>query len=314
MKKIGFLFPGQGSQAVAMGQDAANASETAKDLFAVADEQLGFPLSKLCFEGPADDLVKTENTQPALYVSSAATLAVLREAGIEPFAVAGHSLGEYTALHAAGVFDFATGLRLVRTRGEAFAAAGSHRPGAMAAIMGLNVEALSRICAENSDAAQVVVPANLNDPGQAVISGDPAAVAAACEACKAAGAKRAIMLPVSGAFHSPLVAPAAETMRAALEDAKLTAPNCVFVNNVDAAVLSDPAAIRDSLVRQITGTVRWIDCVQKLVEAGVEEFIEVGSGKVLSGLVRRIAKEIPCHTTENADAITRAIQAIKGEG
>jgi [acyl-carrier-protein] S-malonyltransferase len=310
-RKIAFIFPGQGSQVVGMGRDAAARSSAADRLFAEADATLGYGLKALCFDGPEEDLKKTENTQPALYVSSAATLAVLAEAGILPAAVAGHSLGEYTALHAANCFDFATGARLVRTRGEAFAKAGAARPGAMAAIMGLDITQVLAVCAAASTNGKVAVAANINDPAQIVISGDPEAIAAACEGAKAAGAKRALPLPVSGAFHSPLVAPAADTMRAALAEASFKAPNCAFVNNVDAALLTDPDAIKDSLVRQVTGSVRWVETVEKLASLGVTDYVEVGSGKVLSGLVRRIHKEAVCHTTENTAAIDKTLEALK---
>lgn len=310
MPKIAFLFPGQGSQAPGMGKDAADKSAAAMALFQQADAQLGFAMSTLCFEGPEDGLRQTQNTQPALYISSAATLEVLREAAITPCAVVGHSLGEYTALYAAGTFDFATGLRLVRTRGEAFAEAGNHRPGAMAAILGLPAEQVQQICADASTDTEVVVAANMNDPIQTVISGDPPAVERAGEACKEARAKRVVPLPVSGAFHSPLVQPAAKTMEDALAPLDLKAPACSFVNNADAALLSDPAAIKESLVRQVTSCVRWVDCVNRLVEAGAEAFVEVGSGKVLAGLLRRINKDIPCYTTENAAAIEKVLAEL----
>lgn len=311
MKKIAYLFPGQGSQAAGMGKDAAARSAAAAELFRQADAQLGFAFSRLCFEGPEEELKKTEITQPALYAASAATLVVLAEGGLKPFAVAGHSLGEYTALHAANVFDFATGLKLVRTRGEAFAAAGSIRPGAMSAVLGLPASQVEEICAAASREGEVVVAANKNEPTQTVISGDPAAVARAGEALTAAKAKRVLPLPVSGAFHSPLVAPAAATMRDALAPLALRRPEVIFVNNVDAAVLTDPDAIKDSLVRQITGCVRWVECVEQLVRQGVEAFVEVGSGKVLSGLVRRVAKDIPCYTTENEAAIEKTLAELR---
>jgi len=310
-RKIAFVFPGQGSQAVGMGRDAAARLAVANELMERADSVLGFSLKALCFDGPEDQLKQTENTQPALYASSAATLAVLADAGIRAEAVAGHSLGEYTALYAAGCFDFATGLKLVRTRGEAFAKAGAARPGAMAAIMGLDVPQVLAICAAASKDGKVAVAANINDPNQIVISGDPEAVNAACEGAKAAGAKRALPLPVSGAFHSPLVAPAAEIMRAALAEAAFSAPTVTFVNNVDAAVLTDPTAIKDSLVRQVTGSVRWVESVERLAALGVTDYVEVGSGKVLGGLIRRIHKEAVCHTTESNASIDKTIEALK---
>lgn len=312
MKKIGFLFPGQGSQSAGMGRDAAGLSLAATALLDRADSVLGFGLKQLCFDGPEDDLKQTQNTQPALYVASAATLEVLRAAGIAPHAVAGHSLGEYTALYAAGVFDFEVGLRLVRTRGEAFAKAGDIRRGAMAAIIGLDIDKVRAVCEAASQEGSIAVPANINEPAQIVISGDPEAIDRACEGAKAAGAKRALPLPVSGAFHSPLVAPAAETMRDALAAVALASPKCIFVNNVDAAVLTDPSSIKDSLVRQITGSVRWVECVKALIAAGCEGFVEVGSGKALSGLVRRIDKDVPCWTTESAAALEKTISEIKG--
>lgn len=310
MKKIGFLFPGQGSQAVGMGKDALERNAAAADLFREADKTLGFGLSALCLNGPEDELKQTENTQPALYLASAATLEVIKEAGIKPHAVAGHSLGEYTALYAAGVFDFETGLRLVRTRGEAFAQAGSIRPGAMAAIIGLPAAQVAEICQQASTEREVAVSANVNDPTQIVISGDPPAIDRACAAAKEAGARRALLLPVSGAFHSPLVAPAADTMRRALDDASIGAPNCTFVNNVDAKAVTDPTEIKEGLVRQITSSVQWVNSVETLIAEGCEAFIEIGSGKVLSGLVRRINKEMPCYTTENNDAINKALAEL----
>jgi [acyl-carrier-protein] S-malonyltransferase len=309
MKKIAFLFPGQGSQSTGMGRDAAGMNTRAAGIFDEADATLGFSLSKLCFEGPDDALRPTEITQPALYTASAATLAILREAGIEAAAVAGHSLGEYSALYAAGAFEFATGLKLVRTRGLAMAEAGAAQPGAMAAILGLEGGHVVEICAAASEHG-IVVAANFNDPGQTVISGSPAAVDAACAAAKAAGAKRALVLPVSGAFHSPIVAPAGEKMALALSTAEIAAPQILFINNADVDALTLPNAIRDSLVRQITSPVRWVETMTRLAGEGIEAFVEVGSGKVLSGLARRCCKDIPCHTTENAAAIDETLKAL----
>lgn len=309
MKKLAFLFPGQGSQAPGMGRDAVTIRPASGDLFDEADAVMGFSLRELCFNGTEEALKQTDITQPALYVSSAATLAILTDAGIRPHAVAGHSLGEYTALLAAGVYDFGTGLRLVRQRGQAFADIGRKDAGAMAAVMGLDAARVEAICAE-AGAKGIVVPANYNEPSQTVISGDPAAVDAACELAKAAGAKRALRLPVSGAFHSPLMAPAAAVMREALGREDFRRPECLFVNNVDAALLDDPAAIRESLLRQVTGSVRWTQSVERLAGLGIEAFVEVGSGKVLSGLARRIAKDIPVYTTESADAIKKVLAEL----
>ncbi len=310
MARIGFLFPGQGSQSVGMGKEAAEKNARAAELFDKADQVLGFSLKDLCYHGPEEDLKQTQNTQPALYLSSAATLEVIREAGIQPHAVAGHSLGEYTALYSAGVLDFETGLRLVRTRGEAFAEAGTHRPGAMAAVVGLDSDKVVEICQQASSENEVAVPANFNEPSQTVISGDPAAIDKACALAKEAGARRALPLPVSGAFHSPLVAPAAETMRAALDGVEFQKPDCLFINNVDAEPQNEPARIKESLVRQLTNSVRWTDTIQLMVKEGVDTFLEIGSGKVLAGLVRRIDKNIPCYTTENGAAMDKAIAEL----
>ncbi|MBI5154090.1 ACP S-malonyltransferase [Candidatus Poribacteria bacterium] len=309
MSSIAYLFPGQGSQSAGMGKAIAENHAGAREIFGRADAILGYPLSKLCFEGPEEELKQTENTQPALYVVSAATLAVLCESGIAPAAVTGHSLGEYTALYAAGVFDFETGLKLVRTRGLAFADAGKARPGAMAAIIGLEGERVAEMCAEASGDGSVVVPANYNDPAQTVISGDPPAVTRACELCKSAGAKRALPLPVSGAFHSPLVAPAADAMRKALDGVELHPPRCAFINNVDANVLDDPAAIRESLINQVTSSVRWVGCVERIASLGITNCIEVGSGKVLAGLARRVNKDLNVKTTESWEATQSAISS-----
>lgn len=310
--KTAFLFPGQGSQCIGMGRDAAERLPAAAAVFDRANTVLGLDLRAVCFDGPEEELKKTETTQPALFAASMATLEVLRAEGIEPDAVAGHSLGEYTALCAAGCFDFETGLRLVALRGRAFAQAGAARPGAMAAIIGLDAGALEAVCAEASGGGAIVQPANYNDPTQIVISGDPVAVERACEGAKAAGAKRALPLPVSGAFHSPLVAPAADAMRDALAAADFAPPRVLFVNNADAATLSDPEAIKDSLVRQVTASVRWTQSIEALAAEGVGRFVEVGSGKVLSGLARRIAKGCEAHTTESGAALDAAIAALKG--
>jgi len=291
MKTIAMIFPGQGSQAVGMGRALAEQSAEARALFDRADAVLGYALSKLCFEGPEDELKLTVHTQPALYVSSAAALAVLRAAGIEPAMVAGHSLGEYSALYAAGVFDFETGLRLVEVRGKAMYAAGQARPGTMAALLNLEDDVVKSIC-EQASAKGVVVPANWNSPGQIVVSGDPAAVEEAVRLAQEAGSRRSVRLPVSGAFHSPLVRPAVDAMKEALAGVALNEPRCRFVANVSAQFVSRPEAIRQGLEEQIVSCVRWAESVETMAAAGAEVFVEAGSGKVLTGLLRRINKEL----------------------
>ncbi|MCL5270657.1 MAG: ACP S-malonyltransferase [bacterium] len=290
-KTIAMMFPGQGSQAVGMGRALAESNAAARAIFEQADTVLGRPLSRLCFEGPEDELKQTVNTQPALYVTSAAALAVLREAGIEPAIVAGHSLGEYTALYAADVFDFETGLRLVQARGTAMFEAGQARPGTMAALLSLEGGQVEDIC-HKASAKGCVVPANWNSPGQIVVSGDTEAVAEAVRLAQEAGSKRSVMLSVSGAFHSPLVQSAVDVMKRELAGAAMQPPRCMFVANVSAALAGDVETIRQGLADQIVRCVRWAESVETMAAAGADVFIEVGAGKVLSGLLRRINKDL----------------------
>lgn len=286
---MAFLFPGQGSQFVGMGKSLCEGDERAHARFDEADSVLGRPISGICFEGPDEALKNTENLQPALFVVAVAACDALRARGVEPACAAGHSLGEYAALYAAGVVDFETGLRLVAARGRAMAQADE---GAMAAIIGMDMQPLEALCAEASAEGEPVVVANDNSPGQIVISGAEAAVARACKAAEARGAKRVVPLPVSGAFHSPLMAPAASTMAAELERADLSAPTCPFFPNVTAHEERDPEAIRRCLVEQITGRVRWVETVRAIVTGGAGEALEVGPGKVLAGLARRIDRSL----------------------
>ncbi len=288
--KLALIFPGQGSQHAGMGKALAKHYPEARKLFDEADAILGRSISQLCFEGPEEDLQRTENTQPALYIMSAAALTALRAEGIEGAATAGHSLGEYSALYAAGALDFATGLKLVQARGRAMEAAGRQHPGTMAAVLGLEDAKVDEICAAASHGDSVVVAANLNSPGQVVISGDEVALDRALEKAKEAGAKRALKLKVGGAFHSPLMESAVEMLRPELETATISPPESRFVANVTADFVSDPEAIREGLLRQITSCVRWTGSIEKLREAGFTRFVEVGSGKVLTGLLRRIDK------------------------
>ena len=274
-----------------MGQNICAHSEAARTLFDRADEYLGEKISTLCFYGPEDALRQTIHTQPALYVTSAAVLAALRERGAaEPAAVAGHSVGEYAALYAAGVFDFETGLSLVSRRAQEMHRAGLSQPGAMAAVLGLTAIQVTEICAEASSAGPVAA-ANFNGGGQVVISGSPEGVAAASERAKAAGAKRVLPLNVSGAFHSPLMAPAVEAMGYALRDANLSEAHIPVVANLTADYESAPSEIRANLAAQIDHPVRWEETILRLVGDGFDQFVEAGSGTVLAGLMKRIAPE-----------------------
>ena len=285
---IAFVFPGQGAQHVGMCRDVYDASAAAREVFDQADATLGFGLSQLCFEGPEANLTATENAQPALLTASTALVAALREAGYHgsPALVAGHSLGEYSALVAAGALDFATGLRLVRRRGELMAAANQ---GGMAAIIGLDEAPLEAICGEASLPEALVVIANYNAPGQLVISGASEAVERACELAKARGAKRALHLKVSAAFHSPLLRAAADGLIGAIAEADVSDARIPVIGNVTAAPLQASEALRNELVAQVTAPVRWIASVQRMVAGSVDTFVEIGPGSVLTGLIKRIA-------------------------
>ncbi|XSG73591.1 ACP S-malonyltransferase [Herpetosiphon llansteffanensis] len=283
---IGLLFPGQGSQKVGMGREVYEQSAAARAIFAEANAVLGFDLAALCFDGPEADLSATENTQPALLTVSVALLAALAEAGIalKPSVVAGHSLGEYSALVAAKALDFATALRLVRQRGELMAQASE---GAMAAVIGLDLAPLEAVCANVSELGPCVV-ANQNAHGQLVISGASAAVAAASEQAKAAGAKKIMPLNVSAAFHSPLMEATAAGLAPAIEAAAIVAAQVPVIANSTAQAISSAAEIRAELVAQITAPVRWIASIEQMAALGVQTVIEIGAGSVLTGLVKRI--------------------------
>ncbi|MEO0557332.1 MAG: ACP S-malonyltransferase [Bacteroidota bacterium] len=306
---IAFLFPGQGSQAPGMGADLYERFPEAKAVFEEADAVLGFALTELMFadgEGAADALRATEVTQPALYTHSLAADAVLRTHGMRPDVAAGHSLGEWSALAAVGAVSFADGLRAVRTRGEWMAKAGDVRPGAMAAVLGLAADELDAVCETASSIGEgVVVPANYNDPGQIVISGDGEAVERASALATEAGARRVIPLPVSGAFHSPLMAYARDGLAEALADLEIRPPDCPVVLNVTAQPSSDPDEIRARLLEQLTAPVRWAQSLEAM--QGAERFLEVGAGKVLSGLVKRTlgrgAVTAQAGTAANIDAL-----------
>jgi len=288
---VALLCPGQGAQRVGMGKDLAVAFLAARDTFAAVDEALGFSLSTVMWEGPEDLLTRTDHAQPAILAHSAAAWAVVKEklAG-QVAAAAGHSLGEYSAYLAAGSLGVAEAARLVRRRGELMRAAGDERPGTMAAVMGLDADRVAVICREASTGGEVVVPANLNAPDQTVISGDPAAVARAGDLLKAAGAKRVLPLKVSGAFHSPLMAPPAARFALDLDAAALGPPAFPVVANASATLVREPAEARRLLAAQLTSPVRWVEGVRRLAElAGASaRFVEIGPGTVLTGLAKRI--------------------------
>ncbi|MEL6614121.1 MAG: ACP S-malonyltransferase [Bacteroidota bacterium] len=302
-----FLFPGQGSQFAGMAADLAERFPEARDLADRADAALGFSLSEIMFasgEEAAEALRQTEITQPALFVHSAMAHAALAARGQACDMAAGHSLGEWSALAAMGAMRFEDGLLAVRRRGELMAQAGDVRPGTMAAVLGMDAADLERVCDEASGDDGVVVPANYNDPGQIVISGDGPAVERASEAAKEAGARRVVPLPVSGAFHSPLMAFAREGLAATLESLDLASPRVPVVLNVTAEPTTDPDVIRQRLLDQLTAPVRWAQSLQAMQASGAERFVEVGAGKVLAGLAKRtLGRQTETATAGTADEI-----------
>lgn len=304
------VFPGQGSQVVGMGADIAAAYPLAAQTFAEASDILGFDLATLCFNGPDADLNDTTNTQPALYVMGVALLRVLQaeRPDAAPKLVAGHSLGELTALTAAGSLAFADGVKLVRTRGVLMAEAGKRSPGAMAALLGLDADTVRDVCAQASaQTGQVLVLANDNCPGQIVISGDDAALDVGMELAKAAGAKRAVKLAVSIAAHSPLMASASDEFRQAVAATPFAAPRVPIIGNVTAAPLETIEAIRAELDQQLTQSVRWTESVQAMRAAGVQHFYELGPKDVLNGLIKRIDREAASTPVNSAAALQALI-------
>jgi [acyl-carrier-protein] S-malonyltransferase len=306
---IAFLFPGQGSQDVGMGKELAEHHAVARRTFEEADDALGYKLSQLCFEGPEDQLRLTEVTQPAILTASVAAWRVLQEKGLSPAFVAGHSLGEYSAHVAAGTLNFTDAVRTVRQRGKYMQEAVPVGVGAMAAILGMELEKVSAVCA---DAAQgeVCEPANINSSEQIVISGNTAAVERAAKLASERGAKRAIMLPVSAPFHCSLMKPAQDRLAADLAALTFRNPSFAVACNADATLVKDADRSRDALVRQVTGSVKWAQSMHLLIAKGVERFVEVGPGKVLCGLMRQIDRSKPCGNVQDEASLQKVLEQL----
>lgn len=310
MGKTAFVFPGQGSQSVGMAKDAYEASEAAKKIFRQADERLGFSLSTLIFEGPDTELKQTSNTQPALLTASTALYEVFKASGIKPDFVAGHSLGEYSALVAADVLSFADAVELVRSRGLFMEEAVPGGQGGMAAVLGADRSLLSSLCSEITAGGQTVELANVNCPGQIVVSGTKEGVAQVAERVKEAGGKRAIVLEVSGPFHSSMMRGAANKLAAKLEGVDFARASVPVVANVTASPVQDGAEIRSLLVEQVYSPVLWEDSVAWLIAQGVDTFVEFGPGSVLTGLIKKIDKTLTLINVSDMEMLEGAIQAL----
>jgi [acyl-carrier-protein] S-malonyltransferase len=309
MGRIACVFPGQGSQYSGMGRRMAEAYALARDVFERADAVLGFPLSRLCFEGDEEELKRTENTQPAILTTSVACYRVLEQAGVRPDFVAGHSLGEYTALVAAGALAFEDAVVLVRRRGRYMQEAVPLGQGAMAAILGASAEVVEQICREAAR-GQVCAPANFNSPQQVVIAGHAEAVERAVALARERGARRAVLLPVSAPFHCVLMRPAEERLAEDLARVAFADPKIPLVNNVDAALVASAEAARDGLRRQVSRPVRWEESVRRLLAEGVRTFIEVGPGRVLSGLIRQMDRSVRTLAVEDPDSLRETLKEL----
>ena len=310
MTRIAFLFPGQNSQSTGMGRDLAEKFPVARRTFEEADDALGFSISKLCFEGPDEQLKLTEFQQPAICTVSVAALRVLAEKGITPNWVAGHSLGEYAANVAAGALSFVDAVRTVRHRGRFMQEAVPQGQGAMAAVLGLSSEETARACDDAAAETQnIVSAANFNSPEQTVISGEAPAVERAAELCKERGAKRVVMLQVSAPFHCALMQPAQDRLEELLRSLPFSAASVPVVVNVDAVLVNDPDLLREALISQVTGAVRWVDSMRLLIAQGPTHFVEVGPGKVLCGLMRQIDRSQTCVNVEDEASLEKTLSS-----
>ncbi|MBZ4653835.1 MAG: [Acyl-carrier-protein] S-malonyltransferase [Peptococcaceae bacterium] len=310
MKKTAFVFPGQGSQYVGMGKEFYNHFPLSREVFEQVDERLGVSLSEICFSGPEEELKLTINTQPAILTTSVAILKVVEKEGVKPDFVAGHSLGEYSALVAAGSLSYTDAAWLVRQRGTFMQEAVPPGEGTMAAIMGLDQDKVEALCREVSDVG-VVEPANYNCPGQIAIAGATPAVQKALILAKTYGAKRAVLLPVSGPFHSSLLRPASVKLKEVLEKVQISPARIPVVANITAEITTDPAEIRQNLIDQVSGSVRWEQSIRKLIDLGVSVFVEIGPGKVLSGLIKKIAKDAEIYNIEDMASLGETILKLK---
>ena len=310
MVKIAFVFPGQGSQFIGMGKDFYDHVPEAKKLFEEANEVLGYDLASICFNGPEESLKLTENTQPALLVHSTMALKMIRENGINSVLAAGHSLGEFSALVAAGALKFRDAVRLVRLRGQFMQEAVPVGVGSMAAIIGLPVETIQELCDKVSSDSNLVQPANLNSPVQTVIAGHKESVDRVSKGALAAGAKKAVVLPVSAPFHSALMKPAEVKLQKELEDTEFYDLSFPIINNIEAKPITKGIEARESLVKQVCSPVRWAETMQSIIDHKINTVIELGSGKVLSGLMKRFDKSVNCYQVSDRDSLSQTLSAL----